>query len=78
MAKHSFTERYRIAASYKFNRKDLTSTPVPARDIVVEILIDTALVARRMAHAAANNKSRQARQIGGAVTVRLMSDKEAE
>ena len=75
MAIHSYTERRYLPSTRKWDRETKSTVEIPAREIVIEIMIDTRSIAARMAASAASNKSKTARQIGGAVIVRLMGEK---
>jgi hypothetical protein len=75
MAQHSYTERWRIPPTSRWDRKTQTVTLIAAREVRVEITVDTVAIAARMAALAVRNKSKQAREIGGAVVVRVMGEK---
>jgi hypothetical protein len=78
MSKHTFTQRWRVAESNRWDHKTQTMTKLPPRELVVEIEIDTIGIAAKTAAAAASNKSKTSRQMSGAVIVTVVSDKPVE
>jgi hypothetical protein len=64
--KHTYVELWRVPASSAWDYK--------AHELVLEIEIDTVAIAAKMAAAAVRNKSKTAREVSGAVTVRVLSD----
>jgi hypothetical protein len=75
MAIHKFTEIVHYPARNARDLQDgaIRNYTVPARDVPVEIEIDTAVIARFLAGKAAKKKSKRAVEIGGAVVVRLVA-----
>jgi hypothetical protein len=78
MSKHTFTQRWRIPESNRWDHKTQTMTKLPPRELVVEIEIDTIGIAAKMSAAAANNKSKRSREVSGAVIVTVVSDQPVE
>jgi hypothetical protein len=74
MSKHTFTQRWRVAESNRWDHATQTMVKLPPRELVVEIEIDTIGIAAKMAASAASNKSKRARQVSGAVIVTIVSD----
>jgi hypothetical protein len=78
MTKHTFTQKWRVPGSNRWDHKAQKMTKLPPRELVVEIEIDTIAIAVKMAASAAANKSKRSREVSGGVIVTVLQDKPVE